>query len=59
MTTYIKSEAIKDASIEGIKIRDGTLSSSKIDETVASKSYIDAQIKTVDDKTVALERDLG
>ena len=32
---------------------------SKIDETVASKSYIDAQIKTVDDKTVALERDLG
>ena len=40
MTTYIKSEAIKDASIEGIKIKD-------------------AQIKTVDDKTVALERDLG
>ena len=40
MATYIKPNAIKDASIEGIKIKDGTISSSKIDGTVASKSYV-------------------
>lgn len=37
MTTYIKSEAIKDASIEGIKIKDGTILSSKIDEPLHLK----------------------
>ena len=42
MATYIKPNAIKDASIEGIKIKDGTISSSKIDGTVASKNYVDA-----------------
>lgn len=55
MATYIKPNAIKDASIEGIKIKDGTISSSKIDGTVASKSYVDTQVKTVDDKAVALD----
>ena len=47
MATYIKPNAIKDASIEGIKIKDGTISSSKIDGTVASKSYVDTQITEV------------
>ena len=40
MATYIKPNAIKDASIEGIKIKDGTISSSKIDGTVASTSSL-------------------
>ena len=44
MATYIKPNAIKDASIEGIKIKDGTISSSKIDGTVASKSYVDTEL---------------
>ena len=55
MATYIKPNAIKDASIEGIKIKDNSISSSKIDGTIASKSYVDTQVKTVDDKVVALE----
>ena len=45
MATYINPNAIKDASIEGIKIKDGTISSSKIDETVASKNYVDTAIE--------------
>ncbi len=40
MATYIKPNAIKDASIEGIKIKDGTISSSKIDGTIASTSSL-------------------
>ena len=40
MVTYIKPDAIKDASIEGIKIKDGTISSSKIDETIATKEEL-------------------
>ena len=47
MATYIKPNAIKDASIEGIKIKDGTISSSKIDGTVASKSYVDTAIDDI------------
>ena len=42
LLTYLDPNAIKDASIEGIKIKNGAISSSKIDETVASKSYVDA-----------------
>ena len=42
LLTYLDPNAIKDASIEGIKIKNGTISSSKIDETVASKNYVDA-----------------
>ena len=53
--TYLNPNVIKDSSIEGIKIKDNSISSSNIDETVASKSYVDTQVKTVDDKTVALE----
>ena len=36
-------------------INDNSISSSKIDGTVASKSYVDTQVKTVNDKAVALE----
>lgn len=44
MATYIKPNAIKDASIEGVKIKDGTISSSKIDGTIASKNYVDTAV---------------
>lgn len=55
LLTYLDPNAIKDASIEGIKIKNGAISSSKIDETVASKSYVDAQVKTVDNVKNAVE----
>ena len=55
MATYIKPNAIKDASIEGIKIKDGTISSSKIDGTVASKSYVDTQITEVGEGMTAMQ----
>ena len=51
LLTYLNPNAIKDASIEGIKIKDGAISSSKIDGTVASKSYVDDRLKQVDDST--------
>ena len=54
--TYLNPEAIKDTSIEGIKlkdgsieaskIKDGSISASKIDGTVASKTYVDTTVSS-------------
>ena len=55
LLTYLDPNAIKDASIEGIKIKNGAISSSKIDETVASKSYVDTQITEVGEGMTAMQ----
>ena len=47
LLTYLNPNAIKDASIEGIKLKDGAVSSSKIDGTVASTEYVDNAIANI------------
>ena len=47
LLTYLNPNAIKDASIEGIKLKDGAVSSSKIDRTVASTEYVDNAIANI------------
>ena len=57
--TFLNSDVIKDSSIGGSKLKENSISISNIDSIIASKSYVDAQVKTVDDKTVALETKTG
>ena len=48
LLTYLNPDAIKDASIEGIKLKDGSITSSKIDSSVASTEYVNNAIANID-----------
>ena len=48
LLTYLNPDAIKDASIEGIKLKDGSITSSKIDSSVASTEYVNNAIASID-----------